>query len=40
LQLDGKEILLELEVGLDPQVPLIEHDEGQDMLNPIGIQVL
>jgi hypothetical protein len=27
-------------VGLDPQVPLIERDEGWDVLNPIGIQML
>jgi hypothetical protein len=27
-------------VGLDPQVPLIGHDEGQDMLNLVGIQML
>jgi hypothetical protein len=32
LQLDGEEVLPELEVGLDPQVPLTECDEGQDVL--------
>jgi hypothetical protein len=39
LQLSG-EVLPELEVGLDPQVPLTKRDEGRDMLNPIGIQML
>ena len=37
---DGEEISLELEVGLDPQVPLAHRDEGHDVLDPIGVQVL
>jgi hypothetical protein len=28
LQLDGEEVFPELKVGLDPQVPLAERDEG------------
>ena len=31
---------LELELGLDPQVPLAHHDEGHDVLDPVGVQVL
>ena len=37
---DGEEISLELEVGLDPQVPLAHHDEGHDVLDLVGVQVL
>ena len=37
---NGEEISPELEVGLDPQVPLAHHDEGRDMLDLIGVQVL
>ena len=37
---DGEEISLELEVGLDPQVPLAHRDEDRDVLDPIGVQVL
>ena len=37
---DGEEISPQLEVGLDPQVPLAHRDEGRDVLDPIGVQVL
>ena len=37
---DGEEISPQLEVGLKPQVPLAHHDEGHDVLDPIGVQVL
>ena len=37
---DGEEISPELKVRLDPQVPLTHHDEGRDVLDPIGVQVL
>ena len=37
---DAEEISPQLEVGLDPQVPLINRDEGRDVLDPVGVQVL
>ena len=37
---DGEEISPQLEVGLDPQVPLAHRDEGHDVLDPVGVQVL
>ena len=37
---DGEEISPQLEVGLDPQVPLAHRDEGRDVLDPVGVQVL
>ena len=37
---DREEISPQLEVGLDPQVPLAHHDEGCDVLDPVGVQVL
>ena len=37
---DREEISPQLEVGLDPQVPLAHRDEGHDVLDPIGVQVL
>ena len=37
---DREEISPHLEVGLDPQVPLAHHDEGCDVLDPVGVQVL
>jgi hypothetical protein len=40
LQGDGKEVLSQLKVGLDPYIPLAQRDECRDVLNPIGIQVL
>jgi len=27
-------------VRLDPQVPLAHHDEGSDVLDPVGVEVL
>jgi hypothetical protein len=40
LQVNGEEVPLEIEVRFDPHVTFVESDEGRDVLNPIGIQVL
>jgi hypothetical protein len=40
LQVDGEELPPEIEVWFDPQVTFTKHDEGREVLNPIGIQVL
>ena len=37
---DGEEISPQLEVGLDPQVPLTHRDNSRDVLDPIRVQVL
>ena len=37
---DGEEISSYLKVGLDPRVPLTHRDEGRDVLDPVGVQVL
>ena len=37
---DGEEISAQLEVGLDPKVPLAHHDEGHNVLDPVRIEVL
>ena len=37
---DGEEISPELKVGLDPQLPHAHHNEGHNVLDPIGVQVL
>ena len=37
---DREEISPLLEVGLDPQVPLAHRDEGRDVLDLVGVQVL
>jgi hypothetical protein len=40
LQVNDKKVLLELEVGLDPQVSLTKRNEGRDVLNLVGIHML
>ena len=40
VQGDGEEVPPQLEVRLDPQVPLAYRDEGHDVLNPVGVEVL
>ena len=40
MQGDGKKVPPQLEVWLDPQVPLAHRDEGHDVLDLIGVQVL
>jgi hypothetical protein len=40
MQGDGEEVPPQLEVGLNPQIPFAQHDEGCDVLDPVGIQVL
>ena len=37
---DGEEISPQLKVGLNPQIPLVHRDEGRDVLDPVGLQVL
>ena len=40
VQGDGEEVPSQLEVRLDPQVPLAHRVEGRDVLDPIGVEVL
>ena len=40
VQGDGEEVPPQLEVRLDPQVPLAHRDEGRDVLDPVGVEVL
>jgi hypothetical protein len=37
---DGEEIPPKLEMRLDPKESLAQHDEGHDLLDPVGVEVL
>ena len=39
-QVDGEEILPQVEVGTNPQEPLTQGDERRNVLDPIGSKVL
>ena len=40
MQGDGEEVPPQLEVGFDPQIPFTQRNEGRDLPDPVGIQVL